>query len=202
MSSHWIAQPARWCATALASTWRMDIVGEQHVAALREAGEPFVFTLWHDSLFAPLWHRRGQGISLLVSRSRDATTLASAARRWGYGVVEGSSTNGAVPGLRGLVRVLRSAGIGAVTPDGPRGPARLAKPGVLRAARLAGAALVPVGMAASREWRVASWDRFRIPQPFARVRIAYGEPRRLSTDDVRQLAGLIDRAEGVARCRS
>ena len=40
----------------------------------------------------------------------------------------------------------------------------------------AGRPLVPVASAASRAWVLRSWDRFRVPQPFARVVVAYGEP--------------------------
>jgi lysophospholipid acyltransferase (LPLAT)-like uncharacterized protein len=202
VSDLWAADATRWCTTALAKTWRIEVAGEDHVVALRQRREPFVFALWHDSLLAPLWHRRSEGITLLVSGNRDASSLAVAARRWGYRVVQGSSTSGAVAGFRGLVRALMLRGAAAITPDGPRGPARQAKAGVLRAAQLAGAAVVPVGMSASREWRVGSWDRFRIPQPLARVRIAYGTPAHLGTDDAQELGALIDRAEGVARCRS
>jgi lysophospholipid acyltransferase (LPLAT)-like uncharacterized protein len=202
VNDRWAAHASRWGAGALARTWRLQVAGEEHVTALSRRGEPFVFALWHDSLLAPLWHRRGQGITLLVSGSRDASSLAVAARSWGYHVVLGSSTQGAVSGFRGLVRALAAHGVGAVTPDGPRGPARQVKAGVLRAAHLARAAVVPVGMAASREWRLGSWDRFRIPQPLAHVRIVYGEPTLFGPDDATELAALIDRVEGMARCLS
>jgi lysophospholipid acyltransferase (LPLAT)-like uncharacterized protein len=32
-----------------------------------------------------------------------------------------------------------------------------------------------VRAAASRAWRLKSWDRFLIPKPFATVRVIYGE---------------------------
>jgi lysophospholipid acyltransferase (LPLAT)-like uncharacterized protein len=48
--------------------------------------------------------------------------------------------------------------------------------------------IVPVTSAARRSWVLRSWDRFRIPQPFARVVVAYGDPiavpPRLDDDDV------------------
>jgi lysophospholipid acyltransferase (LPLAT)-like uncharacterized protein len=61
----------------------------------------------------------------------------------------------------------------AVTPDGPRGPARQFAPGALVAAQRAGAPVILVGAAASRAWRLRSWDSFIIPKPFARVTISY-----------------------------
>ena len=61
-------------------------------------------------------------------------------------------------------------------PDGPRGPAEVVKPGVVTLARLSGAAIVPVAVGASSEWRIGSWDGFRIPRPFARCVVRFGEP--------------------------
>ena len=64
----------------------------------------------------------------------------------------------------------------AFTPDGPRGPRRSIKPGVLAAAQRANVPIVPVRAAVDRAWRLNSWDKFVIPKPFARVRIFYGQP--------------------------
>jgi Ca-activated chloride channel family protein len=36
--------------------------------------------------------------------------------------------------------------------------------------------VVPVGCGVSSAWVLRSWDRFRIPRPFARVAVVYGDP--------------------------
>jgi hypothetical protein len=64
----------------------------------------------------------------------------------------------------------------AIAIDGPRGPFRLPKVGPLEIARDAGVPVVPVAARATREWRVPSWDRFRVPCPRAHVALVYGEP--------------------------
>ncbi len=152
------------------------MIGEQHLQRVRRSGTSVIFTGWHEQLLAPLWHRRDEDITLLVSGHQDGRLLARTAKRWGYRVVHGSSTRGGTRGLRGLIRTLQAGADVAVTPDGPRGPARVAKPGVLAAARHSGASIVPVAAHASAAWRARSWDGFVIPAPFARVRIAYGPP--------------------------
>jgi lysophospholipid acyltransferase (LPLAT)-like uncharacterized protein len=43
-------------------------------------------------------------------------------------------------------------------------------------ARLSGAPIVPMAFGASREWRLRSWDEFRIPKPFARCVMRFGAP--------------------------
>jgi lysophospholipid acyltransferase (LPLAT)-like uncharacterized protein len=67
-------------------------------------------------------------------------------------------------------------------PDGPRGPAGVAKPGIVALARVTGAQLVPVGIAAHPVWRFGSWDRAELPRPFARVQCVYGAPLRVSRE--------------------
>jgi lysophospholipid acyltransferase (LPLAT)-like uncharacterized protein len=79
-----------------------------------------------------------------------------------------------------LTRALRSGHEVVVVPDGPRGPREVLKPGVIALARLSGAPIVPVAVGASREWRLRSWDEFRIPRPFARCVVRFGEPIHVS----------------------
>ena len=162
-------------AAGLARTWRLRVFGETRVHEARRTG-PVLFAVWHGQLLPPLWHRRQEGITLLVSGHRDAAYLSGPARAWGYTVVHGSSTRGGARGLRGLIQTLSAGHDAAITPDGPRGPARLAKPGVLAAAARAGARVIPVAATASRSWRLRSWDRFVLPAPGATVRVTYGQP--------------------------
>ena len=43
-------------------------------------------------------------------------------------------------------------------------------------ARLSGAAILPMCVTTEKYWEFKSWDRFRVPKPFSRARIAYGRP--------------------------
>ena len=63
--------------------------------------------------------------------------------------------------------------------DGPRGPREVLKPGVVALARLTGAPVVPRPSAASSEWRARSWDGFRMPKPFSRCVVRFGDPIRV-----------------------
>ena len=62
----------------------------------------------------------------------------------GYRPVRGSSTRGGARALLGAVRELQAGHSVAFTPDGPRGPRRELKPGVVAAAQRGGAVIVPV----------------------------------------------------------
>ncbi len=180
----------------LAATWRVEIVGAEHAERLRAAGGRLIYAVWHRGLLAPVWHHRTQDITLLVSGHRDGRLLADAAAGWGYRVVHGSSTRGGARGLRGLVRLLERDRSVATTPDGPRGPAGRAKPGLLAAARHTGAPILPVAAHARPAFAARSWDRFLIPLPFARVRIVYGPPLRVAAHE-RSLADAQGRLEAA-----
>ena len=160
----------------LAATWRYRIHGWEHVVAARATGRPVIYILWHSRILPLLYHRRGEGMALLISRHRDGGYLAELSERWGYRVVRGSSKRGGEVGLLGLVRALKSGGEVALTPDGPRGPAERMKPGALAAAQHANALVVPSGARASAAWWIQSWDRFCVPRPFATVDIVYSAP--------------------------
>jgi lysophospholipid acyltransferase (LPLAT)-like uncharacterized protein len=149
---------------------------EATVAALWAARAPVIYAVWHGRiLLLPYLYGR-RGIHALSSRSRDGEMVARWIRRFGLEPVRGSSTRGGGEALRVLTRALRDGREVVVVPDGPRGPREVLKPGVIALARLSGAPIVPAAVGASREWRLRSWDEFRIPRPFARCVVRFGEP--------------------------
>lgn len=162
--------------SALARTWRIETVHEERWKSLLESGRPHVFLLWHDALLPLLWRHRGRGVTIVVSEAQDGQYLAEFAKRIGYRAARGSSSRGGVRALIAVVKVLRGGEVAAFTPDGPRGPRREFKGGILLAAQRGRAVVVPLHAGAERAWRLASWDRFLVPKPFTRVRIAYGAP--------------------------
>ncbi len=162
--------------STLARTWRVETVHAERWRTLVDEHRPHVFLLWHDALLPLLWWHRGRGVTIVVSEAQDGQYLAEYARRIGYCEARGSSTRGGVRALIGVVKALRAGGAAAFTPDGPRGPRRELKGGVLLAAQRGGAMVLPLHAGADRAWRLASWDRFLVPKPFARVQIVYGMP--------------------------
>ncbi len=168
-----------WFVRALGRTWRIEVAeGRRHLDALRDGGPPAILALWHDQVVLGAYYtgvrmaRAGVDLTALASRSGDGELVARVMRRWGARVVRGSSSAGgreAMWALRAAVRRRGSSPI--VVPDGPRGPARRPKRGVLVLARTSGAPVLALGFASDRRWRLNSWDRTIVPKPFARVRV-------------------------------
>ncbi len=145
---------------------------------LRERQQPVVFALWHCHVFfMPVLRRLARRpLAVLLSAHRDAQIVGVAARMRGVELVAGSSTRGGVRAYLQLLQLLRRGSSVCITPDGPRGPAREVKTGIVHLAQRSGCQLVPMGLAVSRQRRLRSWDRTLLPLPFGRVVITLGEP--------------------------
>jgi lysophospholipid acyltransferase (LPLAT)-like uncharacterized protein len=158
---------------ALGGTWRLSSEGPDPFAGPR----PVLGAVWHQGLLVAAYRWRARGVAVPVSRSRDGDLIDGVLRRLGFAESpRGSSSRGASGLLRALIRIARQGTVVAVLPDGPRGPARVAKPGIVALASATGAALVPVGVAARPCLRFGSWDGTMLPLPFARVHCVYGSP--------------------------
>lgn len=167
---------------ALFTTTRAERVGREHYERFRTVGQPVMFVFWHGQLLPLVHYHRHEGIVVLVSEHDDGEYIARVIERNGFGTVRGSSTRGGTKGLKGLVRAARDGHDLGVTPDGPKGPRGVFKPGALSAARIAGLPVVPISVRASSGWRFRSWDGFLVPRPLARITIEYHEPRHVPAD--------------------
>jgi lysophospholipid acyltransferase (LPLAT)-like uncharacterized protein len=172
----------------LAATWRYRVIGAEHIDNLRLNGTPFIFSLWHGQLLPLIWYHRRQKVAILVSEHKDGEIIARVARSLGYRLIRGSTTRGGERALLSLARELRSGSEVAVTPDGPKGPARSYAPGALIAAQRSGAPILPIAAHVDRAWHLSSWDSFIVPQPFARVTVAYGPPTKVDAGTTRDAA--------------
>jgi len=156
----------------LGATWRVRFTGEDPFSS----EQPLVATTWHRGLLIAAYCFRNRGIVVPVSHSRDGDLGSSLLRHLGFAATaRGSSSRGATSLLRNLIRQARAGRPVAILPDGPRGPAGRAKPGVIAVARASGARLVPIGVSAFPAKQFGSWDRAILPLPFARVTCRYGE---------------------------
>lgn len=163
---------------AVVRMWLMTlriVAPAEDVRNIKRFGQPIVFVLWHNRLFAiselARRYRSGHPIYGLVSASRDGAWLSAFFAAVGIRTVRGSSSRLGQEAATALVEVLRAGNDVGITPDGPRGPAYELKPGALTVARRAQALVMLVGMDFESSWRVPSWDGFHVPMPFSRVHI-------------------------------
>jgi lysophospholipid acyltransferase (LPLAT)-like uncharacterized protein len=182
----WLSWLGLWTLRALAFTWRFRVLNREVLLAHRAQGRPVVQVFWHGQLLSVLWSIRHQPVAAMVSEHGDGEIIGRAAQALGCRLVRGSTSRGAARALLTGAREIEAGNDLAITPDGPRGPAKSVAPGAVAIAQRTGAPLLPVGVWASRSWHLKSWDRFMVPQPFAVVNIAYGEPLYIDSDAVRK----------------
>ena len=136
----------------------------------------FILVFWHSRIIAMPWlWPRCHAMNALQSPHPDGRLLAHTVNHLGVRTVWGSSNRNAISGLRGLKRVLDAGKVAAITPDGPRGPARVAATGPVALANLAGKPIIPVAWSVDRFWRAPGWDGMLIPKPFCRGIMIWGE---------------------------
>lgn len=131
----------------LHATLRVRHAGVETMEALPQ----YIIAFWHEHLTVMLHARYRKPIEVLVSQSRDGELIASTFGYYGVGVARGSSTRGATAALRGMIRSARAGTNLVFTPDGPKGPRREVKEGVVYAAQATRLPVVPIAFAAKKK---------------------------------------------------
>lgn len=164
---------------------------------LIESDRAFVGVVWHQYFLYSIELVARRKVLFMSSRSKDGELSTRLLRRMGHGVVRGSSSAGGSAALRELTRFLANGFAAVMVPDGPRGPARVSKPGCVMAARDAGVPLVPFGCALSPAIRLRNWDRSAVPLPFCKLVLGYGDPidvpRDASREELEAIRARLDR---------
>jgi lysophospholipid acyltransferase (LPLAT)-like uncharacterized protein len=171
-----LVQSLRGAIALLRASLRVEVLHGEYVADLRSRRVPFLLSLWHGRMFFAIDAHRRQGIVTMASKSADGDIITSWLEKNGYIVVRGSTTRGGSEALRQMVRHVRAGRNAALTVDGPKGPARVVQPGVVRLARMTGAWILPISFSSSWPMFFRSWDRHLVPKPFSRNFVLYGEP--------------------------
>ena len=199
-------------------TLRMTVEGAEQAEAIwkqgRETGAGAILCFWHSRIpMSPLsWPQdlaRRQDMRALISRSNDGEFIARTVEKLGFPSIRGSSAKKTdlaknkhgEQAFRDMVKWVKDGGGVAITPDGPRGPAEHMEKGTPSLARVTGAPVIFVGLAAKPCLRLGSWDQTLIPLPFAKAAMVWDGPTAAGRgDDVDQLAeDWADRLSAVTR---
>ncbi len=174
-----LAQWMRFCFATIRWTHRNEGVAERVWAD----GGGVLCAFWHSriGLSPACWPLdRAQSAKALISLSPDGQFIARAVALQGIPAVRGSSANkdkadrakGGSQALRDGLRQLKVGAL-AITPDGPRGPAREMAEGLPLLARLSKAPVLFIGLSCKPAIRLNSWDRAILPLPFGRGAIVW-----------------------------
>lgn len=147
---------------------------------------PVIIMLWHERLFiSPLIAQKffKRPITALISTSRDGGWLVAFFKIMGLHAVRGSSSKRGASALIELTRGVKDGHNAGVTPDGPKGPRRVCKPGAVALAKLTRSPFLLLGINFHNAFKLKSWDQFSIPFPFSKVEIHFEYTPCPSRDD-------------------
>lgn len=184
-----------------AKTMSVEVHGDvDAMLKTNERGQPLIAATWHGDIFpiACFSHKIAKHFCVFISQSKDGEFIARILESFGAMPVRGSSSRGGVRALLQAKRIMeKEKRIAVITMDGPRGPRRKAKDGVVFLAQRAGAKVVPVRIDCERKKIFNSWDKFVLPLPFTRFHVYIGDPIEVTDEklDKETLAHEKDRLE-------
>ena len=133
--------------------------------------------IWHEELLPVTKVGSNQDWLSIISASKDGDYLERLVTKWGYRTIRGSASkhDKATSMLRETIKLAKKNKI-AIGVDGPRGPRRQIKIGMLLAAQKAGVPLFLARIRAKGFRLEKSWDKSLIPYPFAKIDVLTSGP--------------------------
>ena len=157
--------------TMLFATLRIRYTGKENLAA-----SGALIALWHDKLLlAPLVRKviPKTPLSVVVSKSRDGRLLGAYVNTFSNAKPIYVAHNRRHTSLLEMLSALETGTSILITPDGPKGPKHILKPGTFYIQQKTGAPLLAMRWHASSFWTLNTWDKMQIPKPFSKVEITF-----------------------------
>ena len=141
--------------------------------------EKCIFALWHAHQCGVFSCNLNRKTCIMVSSSKDGEIISRAANAVGVETVRGSKTRGGAKASLELIKRVKEEDInGALTIDGPKGPNRIVKKGIIEIAKMAQVPIVPAVYWSPQKLflKFKSWDSFRFPLVGTKLVMLFGEP--------------------------
>lgn len=141
--------------------------------------EKCIFALWHAHQCGVFSCNLERKTAIMVSNSKDGEIISRAANAMGVETVRGSHKRGGAKAGLELVKKIKEENLnGALTIDGPKGPKRIVKKGIIELARLAQVPIVPAVWWSPQKTflKFNSWDEFRFPLIGTKLVMLFGNP--------------------------
>ncbi len=151
-------------------TSRWDRDGQADMDAVLETGQPVVVIIWHERLaMCPyLFDVDRFPLCAVTTYSPIASLGQLVLGRFGLDAVSFDPKGNPMGATRAVVRQVRNGASVALSPDGSRGPPRVAKPFPIPWIRATKAPVFCVAFSVRRGVRLPTWDRALMPLPFTR----------------------------------
>ena len=147
--------------------------------------EKCIFAIWHAHQCGVHACNLQRKTCAMVSSSLDGEIISRAANAVGITTVRGSATRGGANASLEMIRKIKEEDYcGVITIDGPRGPNRVVKKGIIELAKISGVPIVPAVYWSPQKLFLEfnSWDKFRFPLVGTKLVMLFGEPLCVNDD--------------------
>lgn len=178
------ASLAKWILYFFYKTNKWDVRGSKNFKLQLKARKSIILSCWHGQLLTPLMHLMNKKFYGLAGMNKDGELISKIGKKLGWKMLRGSSSKGGSKIFVEIVKILRQPpSLVGITPDGPTGPEKIPKPGVIKAAQKTGALIIPVSAISTKNWQFTNWHTFYLEKPFGKIFLQYGEPLQLEPED-------------------
>lgn len=144
----------------------------------------FILSMWHCHQCVVYAVKDKENFRVLISASNDGEIIAEGALSLGIKSVRGSSKRHGTSAALGLIDNLKDGGSIGIMVDGPKGPKRKVKDGIINIAKLSGIPIIPVSWQSKNRTfhKFNTWDEFQIPFGPCKTVALFGEPIHIPND--------------------
>ena len=169
---------------------RVEYIGKEHV----ESVPNHIFSLWHENLplyfiAHPRFHKPNIWLTFPLWYMYPIHVMKKL-----IGVKELAYGASGIDGQKALASVVQRLTEGwstFLTPDGPKGPLKELKNGVLIMSLKTGTPIIPMSFEVEGNWRINSWDKKRYPPFFSTLKVIYGTPVVVTSENFESMKMLI-----------
>ena len=177
------ASLAKWILYFFYKTNKWDVRGSNNFKLPLKDKKSIILSCWHGQLLTPFMHLMNKKFYGLAGLNKDGELISKIGIKLGWKMLRGSSSKGGSKIFVKIVKILRQpSSLVGITPDGPKGPERIPKPGIIKAAQKTGALIIPVSAVSTKNWQFTNWHTFFLEKPFGKIFLQYGEPLQLDPE--------------------
>ena len=160
--------------------------------------KPLLICSWHQRFIfvARFFKNSKYPVWAISSTHEDSEVMAKILKKWNWKLIRGSSTRGWRNVILEMTKLLQKPNtVIAITNDGPKGPAKIAKKGSLSLAMKAKANIVAMSCTSTSFWQLRSWDKTYIPKPFSTIHVRFSNPLQYNSteNEIRAVGSYLNR---------
>ena len=123
----------KWILYFIYKTNKWDIRGTENFERALADNKSVVLSCWHGQLLTSFMHLADKNYYGLAGLNKDGELISKVGSRLGWKMLRGSSSKGGSKIFVEIVKKLRKPPcLIGITPDGPTGPEKIPKPGVIK----------------------------------------------------------------------